>query len=105
MIDEETKLTEKERRWIEIIAVGVVFGIATAWIGAWLFLQVCPCYEEDEIGITHTVYMTRRFDIPKLNCEDQCKFFGEREGINMTNKTPERIERERWNLSKIEINI
>jgi len=81
MEEEEIKLTKNQKFILEVVVISAIVGIIVAFVGTWLFYEVCPCY-----GDNNTIYITNRFDYPKLTCKEQCRFFSEKEGIKMTDE-------------------
>lgn len=72
---------------VEAAVVGTIFGIVMV-IGLHIFIKhECICY--NKYG---NVYPTTLFDFKKKPCDEQCNFFGEREGIELTNIKPENVK-------------
>ncbi len=79
---------ETEKMIKEAIIIGMVIGVLSFILINVFLKNDCLCYDEYDYK-----YATRMFDFPKKECAEQCVYFGEREGIPMTDVEPEEKER------------
>lgn len=72
---------------IEAIIIGVIIG-GLMVIALNIFIKhECKCY--DEYG---NIYSTTWFKFKANSCNEQCAYFGEKEGLELTDVEPRNVE-------------
>ena len=85
---------------IEAAVVGIIMGFLMV-IAINVFMEHnCMCYDNQG-----NRYPTTLFDLKKKPCDEQCNYFGEKEGLELTDIEPESVRKERPGLVNFTLEI
>lgn len=98
------KIMKKQKllteRLIESALIGAVVGFIIIFV-AGFFMNKCICYDDEG-----NYYGTTLFTVKNKGCSAQCKFFSEKESLNLTDEEPDFLKPELYiitNWSMVEV--